>query len=66
MARMCLRFYCDERGDRYCCIDCKLYADCLSHCLNHPIRCKLEDTAYTPPKRRGKRAKLLPKYPKNQ
>ena len=61
MARWCLRFYCDELGDRYCCADCRQRDDCLNPCLNHPVRCGLEDRNYTPPRRRGSRAKLSPK-----
>ena len=42
--RMCQRFCCDWRGDRYCCADCWNLADCVNPCLNHPSRCRLEDT----------------------
>lgn len=42
--RMCQRFYCDWRGDRYCCADCWNLKDCVNPCLNHPSRCRLEDT----------------------
>ena len=59
MPRMCLQFYCVERGDRYCCVDCHLQKDCWNPCQNHPVRCGLENTDYTPPKRRGKKSKLL-------
>ena len=41
--RMCQRFYCDWRGDRYCCRDCWHLKDCDNPCLNDPSRCKLED-----------------------
>ena len=41
--RMCQRFYCDWRGDRYCCRDCGHYVSCNNACLNHPSRCGLED-----------------------
>lgn len=61
MSRYCLRFYCNERHDRYCCADCRLRRDCSNPCLNHPIRCGLEDKAYVPPKRRGGSGKLNPK-----
>lgn len=61
MSRYCLRFYCNERRDRYCCADCRLRRDCSNPCLNHPIRCGLEDKAYSPPKRRGGSGKLNPK-----
>ena len=61
MARFCKRFYCNERGDRYCCADCRLRRDCSNPCLNHPIRCGLEDKDYTKPKRRGGSGKLNPK-----
>ena len=42
--RWCKNFYCDQRGDRFCCADCWQRRDCPSPCLNHPSRCKLEDT----------------------
>ena len=42
-ARKCRRFYCDYRGDRYCCVDCWNLRDCPNPCLNHPVRCGLED-----------------------
>lgn len=42
--RWCKTFYCDQRGDRFCCADCWMRRDCPSPCLNHPTRCKLEDT----------------------
>ena len=42
-ARFCSRFFCDHRGDRYCCADCWYRADCPNPCLNHPSRCRLED-----------------------
>lgn len=41
--RMCQRFYCDWRGDRYCCRDCWHLQDCENPCLNDPSRCGLED-----------------------
>ena len=37
--RFCKQFYCDERGDRYCCADCRLRDACLERCLNWPHRC---------------------------
>ena len=40
MQRMCQQFYCDRRGDRYCCADCP--TPCNHKCLNHPSRCRLE------------------------
>lgn len=61
MGRMCRRFYCKERGDRYCCADCHLWRDCADPCLNHPSRCRLEDLDYKPPARRGKDSRLYPK-----
>ena len=61
MQRYCLRFYCPERGDRYCCADCFLFKDCGNHCLNHPTRCRLEDKDPKPVKRRGGNAILPPK-----
>ena len=42
--RMCSRFYCDYRGDRYCCRDCWNNAYCTNPCQNDPSRCGLEDT----------------------
>lgn len=42
--RMCSRFYCDHRGDRFCCRDCPRLWRCDSACLNDPARCGLEDT----------------------
>ena len=41
--RMCSRFYCDRRGERFCCIDCQLRWKCLNSCENHPDRCGLQD-----------------------
>lgn len=41
--RMCQRFYCDRRGDRYCCRDCPRSIICANPCMNHPARCGLED-----------------------
>lgn len=61
MQRHCLRFYCNERRDRFCCADCRMRRDCANPCLNHPTRCGLEDKAYTPPKRRGGKSRLGPK-----
>lgn len=59
--RYCKRFYCNERRDRYCCADCRFRRDCSNPCLNHPVRCGLEDKAYTTPRRRGGSGKLNPK-----
>lgn len=53
--RMCQRFYCDERGDRFCCADCGRSHLCLNPCLNDPGRCGLEDR--TPAALRRARAK---------
>lgn len=61
MQRYCRQFYCDERGDRFCCADCRLRRDCRNPCLNHPSRCNLEDTGQQPAKRRGGTAKLPPR-----
>ena len=61
MARFCKRFYCNERRDRYCCADCRFRRDCSNPCLNHPIRCGLEDKDYAPLWRRGGSGKLNPK-----
>lgn len=58
MARFCKRFYCDQRGDRYCCADCRMYRDCAYPCQNHPVRCGLVDPDGTPAKRRGGSGKL--------
>ena len=61
MARYCRQFYCDERGDRYCCADCYRRRDCGNPCLNHPSRCGLEDSDGKPAVRRGSRSRLPPK-----
>lgn len=42
--RFCKQFYCDMRGDRYCCRDCWYRANCRNPCQNDPSRCRLEDT----------------------
>ena len=60
MARMCLRFYCDLRGDRYCCADCRNWKDCRHPCMNHPTRCKLVDDGSHTGKRRGRPRKEDP------
>lgn len=41
--RMCSRFHCDRRGDRYCCAGCRLKPECRNPCQNDPARCGLED-----------------------
>lgn len=43
--RMCKQFYCDARGDRFCCKDCPKFirSACRNPCLNDPRRCRLED-----------------------
>ena len=61
MQRYCKQFYCDIRGDRFCCADCYQMRDCAFPCRNNPVRCRLEDTDYAPPKRRGRRSQLRPK-----
>lgn len=61
MARYCMRFYCSERGDRYCCTDCYLARDCANPCKNHPSRCGLEDKDGKPGHSRGGKSKLYPK-----
>lgn len=66
MARFCTRFYCNERGDRYCCVDCYLLKDCAHPCLNHPSRCRLVDSEGRPARRRGGRGKLPPIYNKKR
>ncbi len=43
--KFCQRFYCDARGDRYCCATCYFLERCHNPCMNHPSRCRLEDTA---------------------
>lgn len=42
-SRFCTRFHFDERGDRYCCADCRRKAACRNPCANDPSRCRLED-----------------------
>lgn len=42
-SRFCIRFYCDARGDRYCCADCHRKEACKNPCINDPSRCQLED-----------------------
>lgn len=64
MARFCSRFYCDERGDRYCCTDCYLLRHCGNPCRNHPSRCGLEDPDGKPAKRRGSNSRLPAKKKK--
>lgn len=59
--KFCKRFYCDVVGNRVCCSTCWLQKDCARACLNHPVRCGLEDKEYTPPRRRGGHGKLNPK-----
>lgn len=61
MARYCRQFYCDQRGDRFCCADCYMQRDCANPCVNHPSRCNLEDSDHKPIRRHGKNSKLLPK-----
>ena len=48
--RMCSRFHCDKRGDRYCCADCveRKRDRCRNPCLNDPARCGLENRRPTP------------------
>lgn len=41
--RYCLRFYCDFLRERICCADCPFREGCRNPCLNHPVRCRLED-----------------------
>lgn len=41
--RMCSLFHCDKRGDRYCCVDCRLKPKCRNPCQNDPARCGLEN-----------------------
>ena len=54
--RYCKVFYCPTVGDRLCCSTCRLRKDCGAYCLNHPSRCRLEDTTrrsnrYDPPEK---------------
>ncbi|WP_300689260.1 hypothetical protein [uncultured Oscillibacter sp.] len=44
-SRMCSRFHCDKRGDRFCCADCveRKRDRCRNPCHNDPARCGLED-----------------------
>lgn len=62
MQRFCLRFYCDERRDRFCCADCHRRRDCANPCLNHPVRCGLQDPSGAPAKRRGGTGRLSTKH----
>lgn len=45
LVRMCKRFYCDARGDQFCCRDCPKWirSACRNPCQNDPRHCKLED-----------------------
>ena len=62
MQRFCKQFYCEERGDRFCCADCRLQRDCANPCLNHPSRCRLVDPDGKPVKRKkDSNGRLLPK-----
>ena len=63
MQRFCLQFYCDERGDRYCCADCFLRRDCARPCMNNPVRCRLEDIKGRPKSSHGHKRPWL-KTPK--
>lgn len=45
--RYCKQFYCDQMGDRICCASCPERRDCCNPCLNHPSRCRLENTERT-------------------
>lgn len=60
MKRYCKRFYCDERGDRFCCFDCYLRKDCGNPCLNNPARCGLYDPDGRQITRRRPRKKAEP------
>ena len=60
MARFCSVFYCDERGDRFCCADCWLKRDCGHPCQNHPTRCRLALSNGKPAERHGGNGKLKP------
>ena len=61
MARFCTRFYCDKRGDRFCCADCSDRKACAHPCLNHPSRCRLADYGGKPIKRRGGKGYVPPR-----
>lgn len=41
--RYCKNFYCDQMGERICCVSCPWVKDCSNPCLNHPSRCGLEN-----------------------
>ena len=66
MQRYCTIFYCDKRGDRYCCTDCAIRSDCRRACLNDPSRCRCEDAEGMPARRRGGSGKLPPIYNKRK
>ena len=55
MVRYCKQFLCIERGEKYCCAGCYMRDFCSNPCLNHPSRCRLEDTEHEMIKRRGHR-----------
>lgn len=39
--RMCVRFWCAERGEYLCCRDCPVSGTCANMCQNHPETCGL-------------------------
>lgn len=39
MELMCNIFYCDKRGDRYCCHECSRRGMCTNPCANDPKKC---------------------------
>ena len=54
MTRYCNIFYCDHKRDFVCCASCQSRGRCRNRCLNHPDRCRQEDT-----NRRGKAPKVV-------
>lgn len=36
---MCKLFYCDHRGDRFCCHECGNRGKCANPCVNDPLKC---------------------------
>lgn len=54
VTRYCNIFYCDHKRDFICCASCQSRGRCRSRCLNHPDRCRQEDT-----NRRGKAPKVV-------
>lgn len=36
---MCEIFFCDRRGERYCCYHCPGKKECKNPCVNNPEKC---------------------------